>query len=81
MRRLISVCRGEGGLGTGKCAVWNCQDRIGVRGGGSVIGRGCAFRHESRNAYGGGGCKCEYGHIGSFGGVAIGMENWTMCCF
>ena len=71
----VYVCGGEQGLGAGKCAVWNCRNGNGVGGGGGVFGGGCTFGHESGNAYGGRGCKCEYGHIGSFGGAAIGMEN------
>ena len=77
----VCMCGGEQGLGTGKCAAWNCQNRNGVGGGDRVFGGGCTFGHESGNAYRGRGCKCEYGHIGSFGGVAIGTENRTMCSF
>ena len=46
-----------------------------------MISGGCAFGHKSGNAYSGRGCECEYVHVGSFGGVVIRMENWTMCHF
>ena len=71
----VCVCGGEQGLGAGKCAVWNCWNRNGVGVGGGVFGGGCTFGHESGNAYEGRGSECEYSHIGSFGGAAIGMEN------
>ena len=71
----VCMCSGEQGLGAGKCAAWNCQNGNGVGGGGGVFGGGCTFGHESGNAYGDRGSECEYGDIGSFGGVAIGMEN------
>ena len=71
----ICVCGGKRGLGASKCAAWNCRDRNRVGGGNGVFSGGCTFGHESGNTYGGRGCECEYGHIGSFGGVVIGMEN------
>ena len=77
----VCMCSGERGLSTDKCAAWNCQDGNGVGGGGRVFSGGCTFGHESGNAYRGRGCGCEYGHIGSFSGAAIRMENWTMCRF
>ena len=73
------MCGGEQNLGAGKCAAWNCRDRNRVGGGGGTFGGGCAFGHESRNAYSGRGCKHEYGYISSFGGVVDRMENWTVC--
>ena len=75
----VCMCGSKQGLGAGKCAAWNCQDGNGVGGGGRVFSGGCTCRHEPRNAYGGRGSECKYGHIGSFGGAAIRMENWTMC--
>ena len=70
----ICMCGSEQGLSAGKCAAWNCRNGNGAGGGGGVFGGGCTFGHESGNAYGRG-CKCEYGHVSSFGGAAIGMEN------
>ena len=32
----VCVCGGEQGLGTSKCAVWNCQNGNGAGGGGGV---------------------------------------------
>ena len=46
-----------------------------------MFGGGCAFGHESRNTYGGGGHKHEYGYVSSFSGAVDGMENRTMCSF
>ena len=74
----VCMCGGKQGLGTGKCASWNCWNGNGTGGGGRVFGGGCTFGHEFGNTYGGRGCECEYGHIGSFIGAAIRMENWTM---
>ena len=71
----VCVCGGKQGLGTGKCAAWNCRDGNGAGGGGRVFGSGCTFRHESTNAYRGRGSECKYCDIGSFGGAVIGMEN------
>ena len=71
----IYMCSGERGLSAGKCAAWNCWNRNRVGGGGGVFGGGCTLRHEFGNAYRGRGCECKYGHISSFGGVVIGMEN------
>ena len=77
----ICVCGGEQGLSTGKCAAWNCRDGNRVGGSSRVFGGGSTFGHVSRNMYRGRGCECKYGHVGSFGGAAIRVENWTMCHF